>query len=480
MKYSEYKLESRYGMKVHRHKNDLILALFFLSGMLSGYFPNVILFWSLLILLVGLLRVLFGKNPSAYPFAAYLAGLELLVRMSGVPLPHEFTKYAIVLLLGTELILNQKKIPAPMLVYGLLLIPGILITEGSFSEVRKTISASLSGSLCLIVSTVYFYRRVLTIDQLRDLFTHIVFSLAAMMGYMWVQTPDLSNITFTNTSNFQTSIFGPNQVSSILGAGILIVGLSYFMKIRLFGKITSVVLLAALLFRGLLTFARGGMITPVIVLLFVFLYLSWYSLKNVKVFARIVFITIAIAGVAFVIFDYTNKISGNALFSRYAGIKNDGKEVSIDKYTSGRTLIVEIDWNIFLDNPVFGVGVGMSDSMRPSYGYPFEVTAHNEFTRLLAEHGLFGLTAILILVFFPLFRLYKQNVIREKILLLAMIGFCFAFMFHSATRIAMPSFLYGLAFVRIVDMRQIKRWLYKKMQQSKESVKDKLSIALTN
>ncbi|MDZ7648843.1 MAG: hypothetical protein U5K54_17640 [Cytophagales bacterium] len=42
----------------------------------------------------------------------------------------------------------------------------------------------------------------------------------------------------------------------------------------------------------------------------------------------------------------------------------ENKTEDIDKLTSGRTMIVYLDWQIFKDNPVLGVGVGMGKELR--------------------------------------------------------------------------------------------------------------------
>jgi len=55
--------------------------------------------------------------------------------------------------------------------------------------------------------------------------------------------------------------------------------------------------------------------------------------------------------------------------------------------------------NIFADNPLLGIGPGAGTEKRVDYGYGDRVAAHIEYSRLLAEHGLFGVFSLLILVF---------------------------------------------------------------------------------
>lgn len=64
-----------------------------------------------------------------------------------------------------------------------------------------------------------------------------------------------------------------------------------------------------------------------------------------------------------------------------------------------RLAIWQSSWNMFLNNPVLGVGVGNFDLAYPSYALPdwpsLPGHAHNYYLNLLAETGLLGLTAYL-------------------------------------------------------------------------------------
>jgi hypothetical protein len=441
-----------------KYRSDIILLSFFLFGIISGRIPILIFFLTLGFFLYAIFKGFTSPKEEAYLYAGFLGGMELLIRMADTPLFHEFTKYAISLLLIIGMIKRREnKTPVAIVIFGLLLIPSILMVEGGIDVTRKMISGNLSGPFCLVVASVYFYRRALLVSELRSLFLYILYPLAAMIGYLIVNTPDLSQVNFTTESNFATSVWGPNQVSSILGMGILLIGISYLLKLRLYSVTTSVIFLLFLLFRGLLTFARGGMVAPLLVLSMVFIYFLWNSRKYGLSFTRIGALLVFFVFVGYATFSYTNSLTGDALYKRYSGEK-EGREVTLDDYTSGRSLILLIDWQMFNDNLFLGVGPGMGKDKRADYGYPFAIAAHNEFSRLLAEHGIFGFIALLILIFFPVVMFYKYQMLSERILIISLVGFCFAFMSHSATRIALPSFFYGLAFIRVISLAGLKRF----------------------
>lgn len=440
-------------MNLSKYASDVMVVLHFLLGIAAGVFPGFVFYWVIFIFLLG---VYFGLTKStawpAYVFATYLSGIELLGRMSASGLPHEFIKYAVTVILVIAIIFQRKQVPMPFLFFVLFLIPGVFLTDGgSLEETRQMISANLSGPICLAVAVIYFYNRSFDSKSIRTLFLNVLYPLAAVVGYLVIKTPDFSEIEFGFQSNFETSIYGPNQMSSILGLGILIIGLSYFLNIRLFGSyLLTLTYLGMLLFRGLLTFSRGGMITPAILLTIIFIYVSWKAGGLNKTTVRILFAGIVVVIAGIVAFDFTNRLTDNALYNRYRGVKNGKQIEDIDRLTSGRTMIVSLDWQIFKDNPILGVGVGMGKFFRAQYGYYVEVIAHNEFSRLLAEHGVSGIFALLILVFSPVTRFFANRNTFERVMIISFTGFCFVFMTHAATRIAAPCFLYGLAFIRIV------------------------------
>jgi len=436
-----------------KYKYDLVLAIHFMLGIVSTFNQTFVFIWVLSVFIIGIYKA-FVKSVHypPYLFAGYLIGIELLGRMSGSAVPHEFTKYAVGLLLGISIIRSIGIIYKLYMWYILLLLPAILLTDGGNLEAtRQLISANLSGPICLAISVIYFYNRRLTLIDTKKLFIAILFPLAAILGYLVIKTPDFSEIEFGYQSNFVTSVYGPNQMSSMLGLGILIIGLSYLLKMRLFGShIVALGFVSFLLFRGLLTFSRGGMVTPAILLVLVFLYYTWKVAGFNKNTTRVIFFAIFLSGLAVMLFNYADEITGNKLGDRYAGRKGGKQIEDIDKLTSGRTMITYLDWQIFIDNPMYGAGVGMSKSARAKYGLGVEAAAHNEFSRVLAEHGLFGVVALLILIVIPIQRFFNCRKTLERILMISFIGFCFVFMTHSATRLAAPCFLYGFAFVFIV------------------------------
>lgn len=432
-----------------RYRSDVLIVVHGLLGILFVGFPGLVFYFIVLIYTAGLLSVLnVIRKRQTILFVAYLVGFELMGRMSQSGVPHEFVKYAVTSLLLLDFMQKPRSIPAFILIYGLCLLPAIFLVDvEDFNSLRKLLSLNLSGPLCLVVSVVYFYKKPISVPELRLAFLWLLYPLATILIYLIIATPDLSEVDFGYQSNFETSIYGPNQLASMLGLGILLIGICFLLKIRLFGShLLMLLLLGLLTFRGLLTFSRGGMLAALALLTLAFLLSIWQSAQSQRHLFRTIVVSMLSGAVFYFAFVYTNDITENALLNRYTG-KVRGKQIDIEKLTSGRTSISAWDLEIFQQNVLTGVGVGMAKFHRKNAGSKTEIIAHNEFTRLLAEHGLFGLVALLILIFAPFYRFMERTMLSNRIIVVALAGFCLIFMTHSATRLAAPCLLFGMSFL---------------------------------
>ena len=71
---------------------------------------------------------------------------------------------------------------------------------------------------------------------------------------------------------------------------------------------------------------------------------------------------------------------------------------------------------------------------------------HNEFSRLLSEHGILGIVILLILVLTPLLYRFKN---RRNNYFYAFLLFWALTISHSSMRIAAPAFIYGLCLLNV-------------------------------
>jgi len=407
------------------------------------YFLSAIGFFLFLIVKNG------NKGNEVLMAAAYVTGGEVFFRMTGGSIfPYESGKYGVIgfLILGLFLSGTSRKSGVYWL-YILLLIPGILFTAmnlGYEANFRKTILFSLSGPLCLGIAALYCIDRRITVKQLQYICWSLLMPIVAMGTYLYFFTPDTRDVLTGTGSNFAASGgFGPNQVSTALGLGMFLVFVQIFtLRKQNILFFINLALLSLLSYRAIVTFSRGGVITAIVISgLFL---ISYYKLVNVKVKRRtsIIMILIFIAG--FFTWSLTSIQTDGLIDKRYANQDAAGR-VKQDVST-GRGILISSELAAFKENPITGIGVGKIKEYREQE-YGIVAASHNEISRLLSEHGLTGVIALIILILYPLSYRIKN---RRNFMFLPLLGFWFLTINHSSMRIAAPALIYALSLLNVV------------------------------
>ena len=423
----------------------LSIIHFFLGIFVSSN-ESISTYWGLLILIYGLLHIIRYRNKfdEASIFAAYIVGLEVLLRTVGASLLWEFGKYATILLLVTGMIVDNLKflrINILSLTYIICLFPSIYIMpEVEFKYMRQMISGNLSGPLCLFFSFLYFRRKIFVKKNVTNLFKALTLPIWSQIGLIIARMPSIKDLSFSSEANFHMSAgYGPNQVSTILGVSLIIVGISKLFHLKIYKyAILEYVFIGVAIGLALLTFARGGVLAPVISIIIGILISLRFRKYNIN-FKKLFYIVLLILGLAYFASNFTKGL----IDSRYMALTS----ISVQEATlSGRTKIMAIDIQIFLDNLLMGVGPGSAHALRWEYGYETAVAAHSEFTRMLAEHGLFGAISLFSIIILSVIE-YKQREGLNQILLACFSIFSLLTMFHSAFRIALAGYIYGFSYV---------------------------------
>ncbi len=108
---------------------------------------------------------------------------------------------------------------------------------------------------------------------------------------------------------------------------------------------------------------------------------------------------------------------------------------------------------MFKENPVFGVGAGRGRELRGGIGYEQGVNSHNELTRMLGEHGSFGLIGLIILFLMPIIYFFKKDV-NYNIYTLPFLVFWLLTLNHAAMRLAAPAFIYALSLLKVYTLEE--------------------------
>ncbi|OIQ36298.1 MAG: hypothetical protein BM563_11105 [Bacteroidetes bacterium MedPE-SWsnd-G1] len=394
-----------------------------------------------------------NKNQEALYWSAYVVGSEVLFRMSKGLIFYEFPKYMVFIFLFTGLIIEKKRheISPVFIIYILLLLVGIAFTEIPYPEsIRTNVIFNLSGPILLGMCAMYLYKRELSKETVLKMLKYMGLPIISMVVYIYFKVPDLRDIVFGGVSNRVTSGgYGPNQVATILGVGIFIFAVYLIVSKRFSGFfILDVLILIYVSYRTLITLSRGGLITGIVAIT---VFVGFYFLSRKNTVFHLFKYFLLLVGAIIPLFLYTASATNGMLINRYTN-KNARGVVKQD-VSAGRIEIFENELDGFLENPFFGIGVGTGKYKRINeLGY--KVASHNEMSRLLGEHGLIGLLILFLLLLVPIVKMNKQP-LESRAYLSAFLIFWFLTINHSAMRLAMPAFLYGLAVMTISNKKSI-------------------------
>ena len=436
-------------MKKEDQSYLFLILLHVFIGALGYVLPFTSKIYGYSIFIFGLYYIIKSQNRSneALIVAAYVVGSEVFLRMTGGNPLYEISKYGVMVFILLGMYYSGfSKGAAPYWTFLLLLVPSIVISTFALNfetDIRKAIAFNISGPVCLGIASLYTFRRKISLEDTNNILLSMGLPIISCMVYLTLYTPNRQEVVTGTESNFQTSGgYGPNQVATILGLGMFI----FFSRIILDSKtkfqiLINVFIALNITYRGMITFSRGGMITGflMIFLLLFFLYFKSNFAGKVKLNYIIVLLVIALIAT----WSYTSFQTGGLIDKRYANQDAAGRAKK--SQLTGREEIATDEINIFLKNPIFGVGVGKGVEVR-KLDTPDAALSHDEITRMLAEHGSLGVLALLILFFTPLV-LYLDN--KFNMFLLCFVVFWLLTINHAAMRTAAPAFVYSLSLLNV-------------------------------
>ncbi len=395
---------------------------------------------------------------------SYVVGAEVFLRMTGGNFLYETSKYLVIIFCLMGIFTVKIRKPIPYVVYLFLLIPGILIAGFNITEqttIRTAIAFNLSGPVCLGIVAIFCYKQKIAYKNIHKVLLVMALPLIATVTYLFLYTPNIRETITGTGSNFAASGgFGPNQVSTVLGLGMFVFSIRFFMlSPSLFLKIVNGVLLAILSYRGIVTFSRGGIITALfMIVVFIYYYFRKVNIKSKFRISKLVFV---FAGIGLLIWLFSSIQTSGFIDKRYANKDALGREKA--DISTGRSNLISFEIDEFLKNPILGVGVGKIKELRQK-SEGIEAASHNEMSRILSEHGLFGMVAFLILLITPLvFRLKNKS----NIFFYSCYFFWFLTINHSSMRIAAPAFVYGLC---LLDIQYKTGYIKKNKKRKKQPI----------
>lgn len=422
----------------------LIGALIYLNESLAkGYFFAILFYFTY--------RIIVSSNDSrtfeVLKACAYFVGVEVFLRTTRGAISYEAGKYIVILfMLMGMLYKGLSGRGYPYFIYLMFLVPSIFVASTTLSfdaNFRTNIAFVLSGPVCLGIAALYCYDKRVTFNQLSNILYVMVLPIIAHTVYIYFYNPSVREVINNTASNRAASGgWGANQVSAVLGLGMLIMAIRLFTKspsIRL--KVLNAFILIAISYRAVVTFSRGGVFAAILTIsIFLFFYyISASRKKKNEVIGMFIFFCISLSITWMISISQTD----GYINLRYENKDHLGREK--EDLTTGRGELFKEEVEGFIHSPFLGIGSSRAKDQRiEEEGQG--VTSHSEFSRTLAEHGIFGVIILLILMFKP-FEIRSRN--PQNYYFYAFLAFWFLTINHMSMRIAMPAFIYALALLKV-------------------------------
>lgn len=411
----------------------LFLGAHVLLAFLVKMQPVIATVHAALIFALSVWGVLRWKPLGIAHVAAYVAGTDVMWRMMHAQIPWEFGKYLVAALcLGGILRMGRRAHwHLVALVYFLALLPSIAVIvrdyQGGLSDLAQPVSFNLSGPLALFASVWFFSQLRLTRPDVRTLMVTVIGPVLTIATIALLVTREATQLTFTDESSAATSGgFGPNQVSLVLGLGALLALLMaidpQLKRWRRWGAFGAVLFFGV---ESALTFSRGGLYSFASAFIPA-AFLFWWDRSSRKWVTVLTGVLVAVA--LMVVVPRLDKFTGGEFSTRFA-----------DTNPGHRSEIIREDLRLWAAHPILGLGPGGARFQRRG----FSTIAHTEYSRLLSEHGVFGLIALLALFTICVNQLIRRQPPQERALRVAFLFWSMASMFHVGMRIVAVSLVFG-------------------------------------
>ncbi|MBZ0115117.1 MAG: O-antigen ligase family protein [Thermoanaerobaculia bacterium] len=392
---------------------------------------------------LSMVAVVRSRRPAvAVAAIGYICGAEVLWRGTGAHSFWETGKYSSLLIAALVVVVASRSWKGAQMtggVYALLMLPSITILP--YFD-RSEVAFNISGPIALGGLTLVFSGITLSLGELR---TALATTLAPIVGLVALAASSTFAVAdpteLVAGGKATTAGIGPNQVSAILGLGMLAcLALGLLVRRRL-TRVSLGVFALWLSAQALLSLSRGGFWGA----LGAIVGGAFFLLRDRRRRGQLI-VGVVLVGTLFqfLVFPAIDSFTGGIVSARFS-----------DAHSTGRIDIARADLEIFQENPAFGIGPGQSYK---EHARTFRASsAHTEYSRLLSEHGSFGLAALVLMVLMSLTAIAKCRSDFERACTIAFLLWAGLFMGHSAMRLAAPAFMFALAATRL-DPQSVRLW----------------------
>jgi hypothetical protein len=381
--------------------------------------------------------------------ATYVAACDVLWRMTRASVPWEISKILVILILIVgivRIVRRPLRIGLPLLFLALL-VPSAMVTVERFGLLgggRERLSFVLGAHVVLALAVIFFSNLRAERQRVAGILWVLVGPILAVNTIATSGTVGLQASDFVGdlSNRAASGGYGPNQVSALIGVGAMACVFLVLLDRRPVLRVVAGGLAVWFLAQSALTFSRGGTFNLLVALVVTIPFFMRTAQMAVRFFTVAALVGLVIA---FVMVPVIQNLTGNEFGHRFT---------SADPTL--RTDLMRSEIDIWSHNLGLGIGVGMEELTIADQGATLRgqvprTSSHTEYTRMLAEHGVLGLLAMLTLVAIAVRSIRSQVLPLGRVFSVFLMAWCATEVGHSATRLALSGFVFGLAAIVMVD-----------------------------
>ncbi len=356
---------------------------------------------------------------------AYMVYSERYIKNKSHIVPFLFMQYFIIALFAL-LLLSQKKSTLKMHSRAYVLL--IMFCTIDFLDTLRSYDATLGRSiftntLSITIVATWASFNFLTPQMVNKILNHVKLASVYLCGMILARRFFGPPVSYDLTSMSESL----NGLSAVQMSGYLGVAASIFFfslvdikeKKQFWLNLFFLTLVAI---QMILSFSRGGIYFLGIIMAVFFMF-NWNKVKSYLMF--LLFIPIG-----FGVYSYVTKTTHGLVEERFG-----------EEGNSGRTDLVKAAFELFISNPLVGVGTAnFADEISKNDLYGVESGSHNEFARAAAEHGILGIITFwgfFITIFFEIMGRSKN---QREYALYFLILFCLIIV-HNGLKISVQPYI---------------------------------------
>lgn len=397
----------------------------FLSGLAIGFGAFPVSLAAVLYTAMGAVCLFFAfQNDVRKVFSVlpYLVYSEIFIRGKASFIPYLFIQYLMIGVFVFLIIKEGTKVKINSRAFVFILLFALVELGNSFRAQDEVYARTLIvNTFLLAVIVTWSSFNILRPTLINTFLNNIKTASVFLCGYALVRQITGGNSYALTASSEAINGLAPDQISGYLGVSCSVVFLSLMNE----GQKKLLLNLGVLIVTSLvmvISFSRGGVFFLGAVMGLYFLF------NSQKTKSYYLFLILIPAG--FIVYTYVVSETNGIIKQRYA---LEG--------SSGRDQLVQAGINLFLQEPIAGVGTSnYNKEIKARHLYAEESGAHNEFVRVAAEHGIIGVITYYGFYLFLFFEIMNRRKIQREYAIYFFTLFCLIIV-HNGLKISIQPLL---------------------------------------